>query len=178
MTVVEEQLEIPFPGETVTRRLAQVLELIEFQGILGGTVAEVREYYRLHHGQASSALSTLHQQGRIVRLAEKRQRCSVYVTPGNVAGRDTVARGRAVGRAVGPTDVEVAEAFQQGRRNGREDALGEALRFAVVLRETVLADTGNMPKRHDSQCFKQHPECALKAVVLHTQRAIQANAQP
>lgn len=44
----------------------------------------------LHHGQSSGALSNLHRSGLIVRLAERRQRCGVYVLPMYVNGRVTV----------------------------------------------------------------------------------------
>jgi hypothetical protein len=48
-----------------------------------------------HHGQASGALSVLHKEGRIARLAEERRtRCAVYVLPEYVEGRPVAAHGR------------------------------------------------------------------------------------
>lgn len=63
------------------------LEDVREAGSRGVTWRELAATYGIHHGQASSALSNLHRSGAIVRLAETRDRCGVYVTPGNVYER-------------------------------------------------------------------------------------------
>jgi len=67
---------------------AKVLGLLEHAAGSGATVKEIREAYdEMHHGTVSGALSELHKGGIICRLATKRARCSVYVTPDNVDDR-------------------------------------------------------------------------------------------
>lgn len=75
-------------------RQSTAMSLIRRAGTYGVTVAELRRALRLHHGQASSVLSTLHKEGRIQRLTERRDRCQVYVSPAYVMGRETVPHGR------------------------------------------------------------------------------------
>lgn len=59
------------------------------QGTRGVTASELREKDgSLHHGRVSSALTNLHRAGRLIRLAEIRNHCHVYVLPEHVAGRD------------------------------------------------------------------------------------------
>lgn len=58
---------------------------------LGGlTWREYADENGLHHGQASSALSNLHRQGRVARLAEKRRGSGVYVLPVFVDDRPVI----------------------------------------------------------------------------------------
>lgn len=61
----------------------------EFRGL---TWKEFGEIENLHAGQASGVLSVLHKQGLIVRLKEKRNRCSVYVAPIYVNSREISER--------------------------------------------------------------------------------------
>lgn len=70
-------------------RLNEVLIWVAAKGLRGGTVGELRAESGLHHGQASSALTNLHRQGRIARLVEKRNRSHIYVTTADVHGRAT-----------------------------------------------------------------------------------------
>lgn len=42
-----------------------------------------------HHGQASGALSNLHRTGYITRLADRRDRCGIYVVLDKVGDRET-----------------------------------------------------------------------------------------
>lgn len=74
-------------GTTTQRQLAAI-NYLKWRGVGGGTWREFAEYADLHHGQASGVLSVLHKSGRIVRLKERRNRCAVYVTADNTAGRD------------------------------------------------------------------------------------------
>jgi hypothetical protein len=70
-----------------------VISALEVRGSTGVTVVDMRRMFSWHHGQASSALTNLHKAGRIVRLAEKRDRCKVYVLPEHVLGRTTEEMG-------------------------------------------------------------------------------------
>jgi DNA-binding MarR family transcriptional regulator len=66
-----------------------VLQVVRRSGAYGRTWREVAHELGLHHGQASGALSNLHRSGTIVRLAHRRDRCSVYVVTGMEQGRET-----------------------------------------------------------------------------------------
>jgi hypothetical protein len=66
---------------TKSYRETQVIAFLASRGGYGATYKELGEFYGWHHGQASSVLSTLHQDGQIVRLTERRNRCKVYVSP-------------------------------------------------------------------------------------------------
>ncbi len=57
----------------------------EFRGL---TWKELGEIENIHAGQSSGVLSVLHKEGMIVRLKEKRNRCSIYVAPDFIRGRD------------------------------------------------------------------------------------------
>jgi hypothetical protein len=57
----------------------------EFRGL---TWKELGEIENIHAGQSSGALSGLHKAGLIVRLKEKRNRCSVYVAPDYIRDRE------------------------------------------------------------------------------------------
>jgi len=80
---------------TKKRRELQTLALLRSKGTYGMTVKELREEARMHHGQASSVLSTLHKAQRILRLEERRDRCHVYVYPPYSMGRAAKPQGRA-----------------------------------------------------------------------------------
>lgn len=80
---------------TTTERQRKVLLYLASRGIEGATWKDLATYYGWHHGQASGALSVLHKEGHIARLAdERRSRCAVYVLPEKVHGRATVTQGR------------------------------------------------------------------------------------
>lgn len=91
---------------TTSRRQQRVMQLLgqytwmgdHSRGLhYGLTVKEVREITGWHHGQASSALSVLHKEGKIARLKTRRDRCAVYVLPDHVSGRETAPHGREKG---------------------------------------------------------------------------------
>ena len=66
----------------------QVLEFLANRGELGATVREVDEALGWHHhGKTSGCLSVLHKGYEINRLAERRGRCKIYVTPNHTASR-------------------------------------------------------------------------------------------
>lgn len=67
-----------------------ILAALTARGSVGVTVAEYLPPAKsVHHGQVSSAFSTLHQAGLVKRLAQQRGRYEVYVLPRYVNGRET-----------------------------------------------------------------------------------------
>ena len=67
----------------------RVLDTMTTTGMVGITVAEVRNNIEPHHGYASSVLSRLHEDGVIERLKATREGCKIYVLPEYVDGRET-----------------------------------------------------------------------------------------
>lgn len=84
----------------------QVLQWMYNTGVVGATWKDFARAFDMHHGQASGALSRLHQRRKIARLDERRERCLVYVHPDFVDGRNTTD-----GRAPRLVD-EVAEVLR------------------------------------------------------------------
>jgi DNA-binding MarR family transcriptional regulator len=89
-----------------SRRQQRVMQLLNQTSWLGNkavgrneglTVKDLREITRWHHGQASSALSVLHKEGKIARLKARRDRCAIYVLPEQVNGREVAPHGREKG---------------------------------------------------------------------------------
>lgn len=76
------------------RRQRDTLALLDRVGPWGVTWAELSRLLGCHHGTASGVLSVLHKTGRIARLAERRDRCKVYVRPEYVSDRETEPHGR------------------------------------------------------------------------------------
>lgn len=79
---------------TTRQRQALTLTSLRDSGPNGLTWKELGDARHWHHGQASGVLSVLHKEGRIARLAERRNKCEVYVLPEHVDGRDTKPHGR------------------------------------------------------------------------------------
>ena len=77
---------------TTGKRQRQALESLQLVKFIGVTWRDLSEHYGLHHGQASSVLSGLHKRGLIVRLTQLREKCSIYVLPEFVNGRETSER--------------------------------------------------------------------------------------
>lgn len=75
-------------GRTVSRQNL-ALQHLQFAIHYGMTWVELGAERQWHAGQASGVLSILHKEGLIVRLKERRNRCSVYVMPEYVNGRET-----------------------------------------------------------------------------------------
>lgn len=71
-----------------------VLRDITVSGYSGLTWKEIERRYGRGHSTVSSALSGLHRKGKVERLAEKREGCSIYVVPlqGSMRGREVIAR--------------------------------------------------------------------------------------
>lgn len=127
-----ERAEDADEGGTTTARQSRTLLALHHAGTHGLTWRELADENGWHHGQASGALSVLHKEGRIVRLAdERRQRCAVYVHPDYVEGRDAAQHGRERLSGAERAALERAEeALGYGRVPDREDArlVVEALR--------------------------------------------------
>lgn len=73
--------------QPVPDRLALAYAFVESKDLTGMTWHDLAKATGWHHGQASSALTTLHKRGRIKRLSLTRDRCSVYVAPQHVDDR-------------------------------------------------------------------------------------------
>lgn len=92
-----------------------VLILALQAGAKGVTVAEARESKGgLHHGKISSALSCLHQDGRLAALRERRGGCGVYVLPEFVGEREV----RVFKHNRKPADPEVIRGVLLAHRYG------------------------------------------------------------
>ncbi len=100
----------------IAARHRQVLNLLSQAGLRGLTVADLRLATGMHHGQASSALSVLHKESRIVRLRDKRNRCHIYVLPVYANSRPSEPQGR-------KRNDRVKEAFIAGYRSGHEGSV-------------------------------------------------------
>lgn len=90
----EERARAEAADGTAASRQAQVRRMLRARGAEGMTVKEFREATGHHHGKASGTLSSMHKDGDVVRLAERRNRCEVYVLPAYVNGRETRSQGR------------------------------------------------------------------------------------
>lgn len=115
---------------TTSKRQRDVVALVERQEYAGMTWREVAAHLGLHHGQATSVLSVLHKEGVLERLTERRARCSVYVHPDYVDGRETAPHGR-------HKPVEVREAMTRLRQDLDSDGGNVTLVWSDAL-ETVL----------------------------------------
>jgi hypothetical protein len=72
---------------TPPTRRASALATLELAGDDGITWRDLATRFSWHHGVASSVLSVLHKEGKVRRLAKKRDGCGIYVHPDHVHGR-------------------------------------------------------------------------------------------
>lgn len=98
---------------TTAQRQTEVLSALRRHLHYGLTWKELADTYGWHHGNASGALSVLHKEGHIARLAEARGKCKVYVLPEYVGARDTEAHGR---KKTPLTDTEAAVMAAVGQK--------------------------------------------------------------
>lgn len=169
------------------RLRALVLEILAEAQAEGRTWREVSEILRFRHlsegghGPVSGVLSTLDRAGSVVRLAEKRDRCSVYVLSGYVENR-RVAKPRTLssnsawllGYDAGvdetterltkadATRPDLVKVHQEGVAEGRRLAQQELLQYVEVL--LIEGSKGQPAYVHTKTCWRQHPMCALLAV--------------
>lgn len=76
---------------TTSKRQQDVLNELARLSYHGATWSELGVRLTLHHGAISGVLSTLHKQGYISRLTERRSRSQVYILSQYVNGRETEA---------------------------------------------------------------------------------------
>lgn len=85
-------------GYTTGRAVALQPQVVAYAAICGDkglTVAELRDVATdHHHGTLSGVLSNAHRDGALAMLADKRNRCHIYVHPSFVNGREVKPHGR------------------------------------------------------------------------------------
>ena len=77
---------------TTSLRQRVALKRVWDQEFRGLTWKELGEIENIHAGQSSGVLSVLHKEGLVVRLKERRNRCSIYVAPVYVKEREVSPR--------------------------------------------------------------------------------------
>jgi len=87
----DRALEDDLMGRTTKRQAETMLELLKAKE-KGLTWSELGEIKGWHHGTASGVLSVLHKVDAIVRLKERRNKCSIYVMRGFVNNREISER--------------------------------------------------------------------------------------
>lgn len=124
-------------GKTNVRQ-RWVLARLTRVGAAGVTVKDVRLDTGWHHGVASSTLTNLHIMGRIVRLAQKRDRCHVYVLERDVLDRDVSPY---VPNKRNRPEVDVEKVQQEWYEKGYEAGSGDRLEAesAALLRGAASA---------------------------------------
>jgi hypothetical protein len=125
-------------GQTATLQ-SRIVDNARHAGQWGITVKWLRDAYPdEHHGTLSGALTALHKTGRLLRLTEKRDKCSVYVAPQFLLGREAVPpKGRQRDRRLDEA-VERLAAFLGACPSTREFVAGEAYDSLVTLRAEDL----------------------------------------
>lgn len=98
----------------------EVLRLLGTYGERGVTWGELARVLETHHGAASGALSALHREGRISRLAVKRGGSKIYVLPQHVAGRWTERYGRNKSVPVDRARTRINDLIEAGGATPRE----------------------------------------------------------
>lgn len=155
--------DLPVPGfaqavkeekesSTPTARLHETLEELRMAGIFGRTWRELAKRLNLHHGQASAALTTLHQAGKLDVLRDvKRDGCGIYIHPDHVGGRPTRQAGKS--RATELSEkLDVARAEVQ-RLEADLAAAGEEVsrleKRAILLAEEKSTLTSKLRKERE-----------------------------
>jgi len=90
-TTSRERAERQDGDGTTSKRQQDVLNELARLCHRGATWNELGERLDLHHGAISGVLSTLHKNGYICRLTERRSRSQVYILPKYVNDRGTEA---------------------------------------------------------------------------------------
>lgn len=151
-------------------RQRQVYEMLRAAGRLGLTDREVQASLDIGHGASSGALTRLHREGLIVRLAERRQRNEIYVLPQFVRDRPTVPyrpnrassirgleeaaayteaaaeRADEAFRRLGPAAGENRSSYLRGKRDALVVLAGELRLKAVQAAEA--SDRGRRAEQH------------------------------
>jgi hypothetical protein len=132
-------------GERVLKTIRYLFEMRE----TGATWYELGSEFGWHHGQASGVLSTLHREGRIARLKEKRGKSSVYVDLMFVNGRETATYGVVHKRV--------------------DESKNETLNNAISALMMVRASTRKSLSPHNKTCWRDHSHCALDVAIKQLQ---------
>lgn len=142
-----------------------VMVYIGSRGQVGATIADLRDQFDyLHHGSLSSALTSLHRDGRLARLVDKRDRCHIYVLPVNVADRDTEGP-RALGAASDAANEQARQeghdlGWSEGEARGRQEASTRVVQHIDAMRAAL----GHSQATHSDNCWQRHVACALTRV--------------
>jgi hypothetical protein len=134
-------------GKPDSFRMTRVLRYLYKSGETGATWGEIGSELGLHHGKVSSILSTLHKEGRISRLKQKRGNSYIYVDNQFVGDREVGQYGR----------IRKDNDFFDGYKEGTADARGAAMMVLQSVRQPI--------QPHNKQCWRDHPACAIKVVV-------------
>jgi len=78
-TLASRDASTPEVGAAPLTVADRTVQLVAATGTRGMTVKELCRKARVHHGQASGALSRVHRQGRVVRTTTYRDGCATYV---------------------------------------------------------------------------------------------------
>lgn len=186
-------------GRDVKRR-AKTLTLMREAGARGLTWWEIDDFTGWGHGRISGALSNLHKEGRLARLADTRGRSKVYVLSDLTLDRATEKPGRNK-PAEGYDEKDMAEVEQRGYQRGFDDGesvcndeltaamnratadgykQGDAAarkRFAdylTALNRTVKATYPRTVHVHTQECHLTRTPCLMDAVL----RAVLTTSAP
>lgn len=129
---------------TTRKRQETVLKMLDLNAGAGLTVKDLRAETGWHHGQASAALSNLHQAGMIARLTEVRDRCKVYVLPSRVEGRDTEPHGaRSAGKRKG-SQITLTPAEADALRRMSSRLTNDAARGGTTIHDLGVTFTEDL----------------------------------
>jgi len=122
----EERARREVENGSLSFRLHEVKMLLVRRGFHGATSSEVEDQLRIHHGQASSALTNLHKSGLIARTAHRRDGSKVYKDPSYLLPHDRL-------------ETYVPRGQKQADRIAElEDVIARA-RMAILTGEPALA---------------------------------------
>jgi hypothetical protein len=140
-------------------RQDKTLRLVSRSARHGLTVAELREATGWHHGQASSVLSTLHKEGFIARLQEKRERCHIYMLPVYVSG-PTDDHGRT-------RRLTYEEGYVEGVKDQKRKDQERLLAIVEEMQAAILKLRGPIPHSPSNTAWAVNPVQTLDAVKKH-----------
>lgn len=141
----------PAPQE----RMLKTLRYLREREHKGATWFELGQNFDWHHGQSSAVLSTLHREGRISRLKEKRGKSYVYIDNMWIGDRETGKHGRQT------HEDPYSAGYSDGYTAGYQDGINEAKAMAGL----ILQNVNDPLTLHTGQCWRNHPSCAIKAVI-------------
>lgn len=130
-------------GKTLSVQ-SRVHTLVALGGMSGRTIAEIRDRAPdEHHGTLSGALTALHKAGKILRLTEQRDRCSVYVCPQFLHDRQVIS------------PITSRKGINVSTLTAERDSL-----LAVIASVRELADEWSAPESHRSDAWLRQRDAA------------------